>query len=594
MSHKRPDPFKEADVFHIFDVDGIAPSPSSSTSAEAHGNATINEVQYQALVQMIASNLGLTTDDAERLFPSHKMHENADDGKEGPVAADVGALSSSSSAAREPPLCAHLAREGAASLWSDPSANLIPDVRCCDARDVQKAEPFPATGHGPHVHCLYCCHSAFQSTTPPVRGVPPPIVTDFRDSASLQAHQREHRNRYLTYLKLLEDGTGGSSEMGTDMLSDEGLAVCEAAAEEAGRHACYMAAMGTPACPIVVFYCAECDSFAPLVRLHPTGDGEHLSEARAWSSTEELNVILSRLLLCCHLLYMMDLSRFSGYLEGAPGADGTGGAAADQQPRHILYLFKPILFHEGVEEEVMEEFESDAECTYAAAVLPNASVIGAPAELLLLDSEEDGQDGHGRPENASASSQTYSPAVIGFAMEWASEALAQSKLDLLLRQHELGKSVAGAAVVPFRVATRWVYVEDTEEWVRAHVLHHRTVATRDELPRSYVDGADEGIRVVETYAIDTPMPEACVTAASASAAAAVVCSSDAAIVQTPSNVVVEDDDDEVEDPLALDGCPYSMESRTIDFFVRMTALAKAMHELAAWRLSIDENKQVLS
>ncbi|KPI82873.1 hypothetical protein ABL78_8114 [Leptomonas seymouri] len=584
MSCKTPNSFEEADVFHMFDNDDATGSPL--TAAEAQGKAAIRDEQYRALVQMMASNLGLTADEAERLFPAYWVNHHKGEDEGNTAAGSGGAPNLSSLAAREPPLCAHLSREGVETYWSSSTADFIPSVRCCDARDLSKQEPFPATGHGPHVHCLYCFHSAIQNAMPSGRGALPPIVEDFRDSASLQAHQRTHRERYRNYLKLL-DGCGSSDlEIGVDMLSDEGMAACEHAAENESRHVCYMAAMGTPACPVVVFYCAACDCFAPLVRLQPDGEVDGREEVCAWSSTEVLDVILSRLLLSFHLLYMMHPSRFPGHLEGAHNADGAHDAE-DRQARHVMYLFKPVLLHEGVEAELIEEFEDDALCTHAAVVLPNATVVGEPAELLLLDSEEPGQgvvaSGHDIHDSADSSPRTYSPVVIGFAMEWASEELLQSKVDLILRQHELGNPVAGAAVLPLHVATRRVYIEDTEEWVTAHVLYHRTVATRDELPCSYVDGADEGIRVVETYAIEAPMTE--MNGASAYASANY---SSSAIAPTSSNPA---EDTNAEDPLALDGCPYSLESRTINFLLRMAALAKAMHEVFTRRLSIDENKE---
>lgn len=587
MSKEAANPFERADVFHLFDGDSSV--ASSSPSAAAQGNTTITEVQYKALVQMMASSLGLTADDAERLFPSYRVEATQ---------------STDAFSAREPPLCAHLVREGAEVYWSQPSpARLIPDVRCCDARDFDKREPFPDAGHGPHVHCLYCFHTAIENAPPAGRGVPPPVVEDFRDAASLQAHQQTHHDRYVAYLKMLEDCSDGSVDAEADALSDERKAACEVAAEQESRHVCYMAAIGTSACPVVVFYCAECDCFAPLVRFRPsdgsTEDGSATAvvsteaaceqvDACAWTSTEEWNVILSRLLLSCHVLHMIDSSRFAG---GAKGArDAAGSSAERTRPRHIVYLFKPILFHEGVEEKLVEEFEDGAECTYTAVVLPHASVAGEPPELLLLHDKEIGQDAEDRSGTDGAdngSPQTYAPVVVGFAMEWASEALLQSKLNLILRQHELGCLSSGVAVPPFHVALRWVYIEDTEEWVEAHVPYHRTATTQAALPCAYADAADEGIRVAATYKIDAPLPT---TEENKAPAASSLLPPSPKIVPSSSNVEVDGSE---EDPLAPDGCPYSMESRTIDFFVRMTALAKAMHELATWRLSIDENKEGL-
>jgi hypothetical protein len=579
MSTTPPSFFEQADVFHLFDVDTNA--ATSSPAATLGGNTTMTEAQYAALVRMVAANLGLSCEDAERLFPSCRVG-NDGCGKSGSAADD---------AVREPPLCAHLSREGVELYWSSSSsASAIPDVRCCDARDMDKREPFPATGHGPHVHCLYCFHNALESAPPAGRGVPPPVVEDFRDAASLQAHQHAHRSQYLAYLQLLEDGnTSSHCELDVDVQSEEGRAACECAAEEEGRHGCYMAAMGTAACPIVTFYCAACDTFAPPVHLRPSdvAEGTPLS----WVSTEELNVVLCRLLLSCHLLHMMGLLPFSRGVKG----DGDGAAAQTAQPRHLIYLFKPILFHEGVEEALVEQFEEGAEYTYTAVVLPSASVAGVPAELLILELPPE-EAGGGTLENplmsgsttTPFSSQTYSPAVIGFAMEWATEELLQSKLDLVLQQHQLGTHASPDVIVsPFHVTTRWVYVEDTQEWVQARVLYHRAVTTRADLPSSYEDSGDEGIRVVERYAIDAPMPAYSKLTGVATAATS-MSSSPREIKWSPSIAMEEDTG---EDPLAPDGCPYSMESRTIDFLARMTALAKAMHEMAAWRLSIDENKQ---
>lgn len=561
MSADPPSLLEKVDVFGLLGSGTAGPSPSTHTEAE--GNQHLSEQQYTTLVHMVAASLGLSTDAAERLFSCYRVEDGA----------------GHAASASPPPLCAHLSREGVEAYWASVSAtNNIPDVRCCDARDVDKQEPFPATGYGPHVHCLYCFHSAIDAAVPAGRGVPPPVVADFRDAATLQAHQQTHHDRYRTYLRLLDDC---SSAAGADMLSDEGRAACETAAEQEGRHGCYMAALGTAACPVTTYYCADCDAFAPLARF-TAGDA---ATSNTWASTEEVNVVLSRLLLSCHLLYMMNGSHFTS--TGRVDADGAESKQHTHalHHRHFVFLFRPILFHDSVAEEVIEQFEEGAECTHAAVVLPDASVRGSPAELLLLRKDESetssitGTTTAASGAAAASAAATYAPAVIGFAMEWATADAVQAKLQLLQEQHSTGISASTDAVLPFQVERRWVYIEDTEEWVLAHVPFHRSVAQRSDLPSAYDDVGDEGIRVVATYHIDAPMPSHAVAEVDEDSADEVGEMSDGKAAEEVA-----------EDPLALDGCPYSMETRTVDFFARMTALAKAMHELAAWRSSIDENK----
>lgn len=380
-----------------------------------------------------------------------------------------------------------------------------------------------------------------------------------------------------------------------DLLSDEGRAACELAAQQEGQHGCYLASIGTAACPVTTFYCADCDAFAPLARFTGTGAPD------TWTSTEEVNVLLSRLLLSCHLLYMLDPSR--GTKRSSAGSGSSSAAVVVRPPRHVIFLFRPILFHEGVSEDFIEEFEEGSECTHVAVVLPDASVTGSPPELLLLtehtaDAGREGSLTSGTATVAAsavaaasvaATNSMYTPVVVGFAMEWASDELLQSKLQLVQRQHTMNSNTDAATTeVPrFQISTRMVYIEDTEEWVMAHVPYHQSVATRAELPTMYEDVAEDGIRVVASYRIDAPVPTRRTENAAGVEPAAVADSDD-----STSTADVEDrKEEEEEDPLALDGCPYSMESRTVDFFARMTALAKAMHELAAWRSSIDENKE---
>ncbi|KAG5502888.1 hypothetical protein JKF63_04659 [Porcisia hertigi] len=584
MSHSATNPFERADVLKLFEP---APPGTSASPAEDSGSnddAPITDLQYSALLCMMAAKLGISRAEAERIFPFHK-HEQADAG--------LTDTSIPTIPSQLPPLCAHLSREGAMVYYgAKPQAHTIPDVRCCDAREIHKQEAFPAPCHGPHVHCLHCFQQSIKSAPSPGRGVAPPIVADYCDSASLQAHFEEHRTLYKAYLRVLEveeedacnrssssSSSDGKVDLGAEgeVLVNENLAACEAAAEEASRHVCFMASMGTVACPLVVFYCAECDYFAPLVSFHRVSVATSTSSATGadtWVAMEGANVVLSRLLLSCHVLYMFDAQRFSHQ---------------GRSTRHLLYLFKPVLFSVETEESLIEEFESDAECTYTAVVLPDASVAGDPPQLLLRE------DAEGEAPDVTQVLSCFSPVVIGFAMEWRSAELLQKKVAMVLEHHRRaaaacsqdgGEPSSSSPTSPaFHVTTRRVYVVDTGKWEVAHVLYHRLLAAHAELPQNYLDKADYGIRVQDTYKVDVPMPAW----------------TDVAMSEDEPNAVDEwsgggESDESVAaaasiDALDVDGCPYTMESRTIDFFTRMLVLAKAIHELSAWRLTIDENKE---
>ncbi|CAC9494550.1 conserved hypothetical protein [Leishmania infantum JPCM5] len=593
MSHSDMNPLERADVFHLFD----AASPEASASVAVDGGsdagaAPITEIQYTALLYMMAAQLGISHAEAERLFPSYKHV---------PLTVQASAASVDTKSSQLPPLCAHLLREGAAAYyWAKPDAHTIPDVRCCDAREVHKQEVFPAPGHGPHVHCLRCFQQSIERAPPPGPGVSPPVVVDYRDAGSLRAHLEEHRTRYATCLCILEDSSSSDCGAAHDMLSED-LAVCEVAAEEASRHVCFMASLGTVACPLVVFYCAECDSFAPLVRFHGVSDavmsGAGPNVADAWEATEGANMVLSRLLLSCHVLYMFDAKRFSRQRRSARRVGRNLATNATRSTQHLLYMFKPLLFSMETEERLIDEFESGAECTYVAVVLPNASVAGDPPQLLLREDTE------GEGSDAAPAQPRFSPVVIGFAMEWATAELLEKKVAMVL-EHSSRASAVGSqkggepsscssdpsSPTPpaFRVTARMVYIVDTGEWAVAHVLYHRLLPANTDLPLSYVDKADDGIRVQDVYEVGVPMPAWADGSISESEPSAAVESSGEGEEEAE-----EGSDDAVEtEALAIDGCPYSMESRTIDFFTRMTMLAKAMHELGTWRLTIDENKNL--
>ncbi|KAG5477558.1 hypothetical protein CUR178_05263 [Leishmania enriettii] len=588
MSRSASNVFERADVFHLF----AAASPAASTSGQMNDvsgddGAPITEMQYTALLYMMAARLGITDAEAERIFPSFKHGTWATEDADTSVDAKPSQL---------PPFCAHLSREDAAAYyWAKPDAHTIPDVRCCDAREVHIREELPASGHGPHVHCLRCFQQSIESAPPPGHGVAPPVVVDYRDAASLRAHLEQHRARYTTCLRLLKDSSRGDHGTAGDLLSDDELAACEAAAEEASRHVCLMASLGTVACPLLAFYCAECDCFAPLVRFHLVGDAE-LNSATSivpniWASMEGVNVVLSRLLLGCHVLYMLDAERFGRQRSSAARVARNSTTSAALRTQHLLYMFKPLLFSIETEEPLIEEFEAGAECTYAAVVLPNASVTGHPPQLLLReDAERDGSA-------ALPAVSRFSPVVIGLAMEWATAELVEKKIAMVLehssravticppegREPSLYSPASPSSMPPaFRVATRMVYIVDTKKWAMAHVLYHRLLQADTELPLSYVDEADDGIRVQDVYEVDVPMPAWMGASLSKGEPSA-------ADEWSGEGEEAEDGDGAVAiDPPAMDGCPYSMESRTIDFFLRMTALAKAMRELAVWRCTIDE------
>ncbi|XQJ27623.1 hypothetical protein NXY56_003625 [Leishmania guyanensis] len=591
MSHLPANPFEKADVFHLFDA--IPPAASTSTATDGGSDddlAPITEVQYIALLYMMAAQLGISHAEAERVFPSYKHRLQAVEAADASIDATSSQL---------PPFCSHLSREGAAAYyWAQPDAHTIPDVRCCDAREMHKQEAFPAPGHGPHVHCLRCFQQTIERAPPSGLGVPPPVVADYRDAASLQLHLEEHRTRYATCLRILEESSSSLGAAG-DRLSDEGLEAFEAAAEEASRHVCLMASLGTVACPLVVFYCARCDTFAPLARLHPVSDAAINSAssvvADTWVATESASMVLSRLLLSCHVLYMLDAERFRRQRHSAQNARPNSATNATLSSQHLLYMFKPLLFSPETEEPLMEELESGAECTYAAVVLPNASVAGDPPQLLLREKAEgDGSD-------VTPTLSRFSPVVIGFAMEWATAALVEKKVAMVLEHSNRATTVcsqeggepspcspASSLSTPpaFHVTTRMVYIVDTGKWAVAHVLYHRLLPADAELPLGYVDEADDGIRVQDVYEVDVPMPawtDRCISKSEPKAA------DESSGEGEERGEEVCDDAVEI-DALAMDGCPYSLESRSIDFFTRMTALAKAMHELATWRLSIDENK----
>ncbi|KAH9599445.1 hypothetical protein LSM04_001700 [Trypanosoma melophagium] len=558
---------EEMDVFGIFD--GPQPPPATHLTVQ----------QYRTLVQYFAQKLALgdvsflfnlpllntndndyeTTDDEchETHTESEILHE---------IKKDMGVVDNLCRNL-SPPVCVHIARENGLQAIQHPQ--LLPTVVFDETDESVAHVP-------PHVHCLFCMNEGNEKRdeTAPV------LVKDLRHS--LLAHYTQYMEKRDACLALLEAQEEKEEERETADTAEKEQEMCghselhaemlESTADHAGRHACFVVSAGTAASPIIVVYCAACNQLAPLVSFIPSSevpaksdkeqedegyvnDGVEEKEEREMVSVETVELIMARVLLACDLLLSLKRER-----------EQAVGSMAFPRIQEESYIFLPTPFLFGEEAEALTEmFENGAILTHSSAVLPLATVMGTPnaPRLCLLDPSLSSTS------TLSISTRTterrvgmesilgdlppyyFSNAVVGFVMRWSSEAETNAKVEWVLQQD-----------TNLSMQRRLVFVEDTDEWIIAYVFHHRDVSS--------VEGNNVGndpyssIRLRENCSIVKMVPLTLLQQYK---------DGENSKKENKSNNNTDNNSEMCE---AVGECPYSMESRTINYFASMMALAKAM------------------
>ncbi|CBH09797.1 hypothetical protein, conserved [Trypanosoma brucei gambiense DAL972] len=446
---------------------------------------------------------------------------------------DVSQSNVTSSFLCNPPLCVHFVREGAMKVIGNPKS--LPTVACKAVGEKLQGPP--------HVHCLFCLQTGDTGADTDTNSQGQPYVQAADLRHCVQGHFTEHMNRRNAYLNFLEEGAATLPEARQELL--------ECSADREGRHTCFIASAGSAACPVVVSYCAACDQMAPLATFLEEEDEctscetvEQRPNRSGTRSVETVELILARLLLACELRVMLTKER---------GAEGSGNISLVQEESYI-FIATPFLFGEE-EEELSEEFETGADLTHSSVILPAATVVETAKGPCLCLLKEEGEE--------LLQLLTELPpyridhAVVGFVLQWQSASAADERITWALDQ---GKRKG----YKFGVQRRLVYVEDTDEWVIAHVLHNPEVSPSD--GRSAVDSERSfgDVRTRELCSITKMIPlslmEQFIRGGRGEGDGAKNKCEDRSI---STDVEVED-------------CPYGMEARTINYFAQMTALAKAM------------------
>ncbi|KEG10419.1 hypothetical protein DQ04_03731010 [Trypanosoma grayi] len=478
------------DVFGIFDD----PPPP-----DAH----LTVGQYVGILQQLAQRLGL--DDVAFRFnlpPSAAAAEEEDASCQGNSSCGCGVCG-------HPPLCAHLAREGGRRVMQQPHS--LPTVACEDADEALRGAP--------HVHCLFCLQAGQEEGG----GSGPVMALNLRHA--VLAHYTQHMQTRDACLTLLDE-EDDESQMGA----------LEVTAEREGRHVCFIASAGTAACPIVVAYCAACDQLAPLATFATEAAvaAEANKQQREAQSVETAGCVMARLLLACDLLLAVRRER------------ETEGRMSQPLVHAESYIFLPTPFLFGEDEaELTEMFESGAMMTHTSAVLPSATVSGTPASprLRLLESAAAMElIFRGLPP------YHFADAVVGFVMQWPTEAATDEKVAWVLRQR-----------AHIAVQRRLVYVEDIDEWVIARVFHHLDASSAES------SGNSSSSLLEDPYGTIRRRKDCRITKMVS-----------LTLIQQYTLRGSENGGNGISNSNEMDGCPYSMEARAVNFFAGMTALAKAM------------------
>ncbi|EKF31128.1 hypothetical protein MOQ_005041 [Trypanosoma cruzi marinkellei] len=527
---------EEWDVFGIFDG---PPSPPTT-------HLTIR--QYVGLVQWIGQCLGISDIFFRFNLPFVGNDDDDDDDGGGGVALN---------ACGHPPVCVHLAREDGLHAMRHP--NSLPTVV---RDDVNMAVHGP-----PYVHCLFCLHE-----TKKVYG--PAVIPDLRQNilGHCMCHLRK-RNECLALLEGEAVAHMGEIGWGIDLSLEAQREELEKKAEWEGRHGCFIVSANTAACPIIVTYCALCDQLAPLATFvtasketehdgnknnNKQGQGveeeeEKEEEAR---SMEETELILARILLACELLYLLRCERTQVGRVSLPHV---------QQERYI-FLSTPCLFGEN-SEELTDTFESGVMATYSSVILPMATVNGTPDMpcLCLMDREATVQF-----LRSQLPPYQFTDAVVGFVMEWPTEAETDEKVEWVLRQQN----------GDLNVQRRLVFMEDRDEWIIAYVFYHHETTSLENRSETEVDHmyVDRGLRFRKDCSVVKMVPVSLLQQYTLQDRYG---REDMTSCMKNVNNKMENKVDatllvEEEKEKAPMGCPYSMEARAVHFFTGMMALAKAM------------------
>ncbi|ESS67321.1 hypothetical protein TCDM_03921 [Trypanosoma cruzi Dm28c] len=203
--------------------------------------------------------------------------------------------------------------------------------------------------------------------------------------------------------------------------------------------------------------------------------------------------------------------------------------------------------------------------TYGSVILPMASVSGTPEvpRFCLMNREA---TVHFLRDQLPP--YQFTDAVVGFVMEWPTEAETNEKVEWVLRQDG-----------GLNVQRRLVYVEDRDEWVIARVFYHQETTSLESCSESRVDRMYGGsLRLRKDCSIVKMVPVSLLQQYTLQDHCgredmAPCMNNDYNEMENKVDAMVMGEDEPM-------GCPYSMEARAVHFFAGMTALAKAMKMVA--------------
>lgn len=581
--------FEEADYFGLFqggDGDGGQPAPP------------LTYAQYLQLVLCVAASMEMPPERVLHYFNIAAPWDAAVDATQ-PQAQEAPMT-------LNPPLCVH--------LHHAPLPSPLPTV-------VSPGPPPPRPR--PHVHCLRCLRGVDSQT-------PVSVVAELGGNGSgsadegetLVSHHRAHKRLRDKYVAMLEGEVVayvGESGDEFDMDSESGEAACEAAAEDEGQHCCFLVSAGPARCPVLVRYCAECRQLAPLVGFTEEG-----------KTVEDGNMILARLLLACHVLFLTgQLHQREQGTEDESEKEEVAEEEEEEEEEETddkghgrqsrVFLFRPELILGDAE--FTEDFEEGVECTYVSAVLPWASVVLPDDHDVSASSTEETERqaqlrlhapsmataaiGKGSDSSGGRGISPWAvsgPVVKGFVMEWASGAVAADRVRRVLERDSRYQCKRSCLV----------YLGDTQSWVLADVPCHYV----DTRAQGQGQGQGQVVVVGSRGPVDatslrpyagapTEDPESCIQVGTAEVALAGAVSlpmtlwcaytrshpeefEDENEKRLDGNQAEEEEETTAQGPTTAAAiiaagedysCPFSLDSRTTDFFYKMTTLAVVLAEL---------------
>ena len=418
--------------------------------------------------------------------------------------------------------CAHIMRELGVRMTAATSGSVL--TLCHDKSAQQRlVREMTCTGT-----CMRCDDQA-----PNVHGHCLRCSEEGNVSCLCMSHLQEHfdeKNQLSEEMRCELDGDRGHS--GGDDSDDERVErTSEEIDEEAdnlARHGVMCIASGGADEPCLVFFCASCRMFAPLLAFLPTKCDA--TDVTLWTSADCADRILSRLLLICDAILTFEKS--SGRQADWDWISSNHAAISCEEAlwRGIpdgdcaaIFLHVNELFPEN--DELNLHFEEGVEETVPCAVASGVFWIEEGLRVTL-----------------SVYDEALSGGVEGYFMRFPSPEVVQEKLNYVCDR------LAALKLGSVQPVVRWIYLQSHRQWARAYVFSGMVVPEQTaELRGSFVEEA-----VLASFPPVPALREQRVVATSSTF--------EAATHWTTADVA----------------CPLSADSRTIAAFLRMLTIGQVM------------------